>query len=216
MDVLNVGKMNKLDFLLDRYKVRNKKSPINLVFKRWDRFPKLIKELGYTVGAEIGVDRGRFAKNIVSKNPKLKLFGVDSWRPYRDYDGFPSVDQAKLSSFYLKTKEALKPYNVKLINAFSMDAVRKFPNESLDFVYIDANHRYEYSMEDIREWSKKVKKGGLVAGRSYYNGLSVDFGGVLTNYGVKRAVDEWVKKNNIKPLFVLTGDTMPSWFYVKV
>lgn len=207
--------MNTLDFLLDRYKVRHRKSPINLAYKRWDRFPKLIKELGLTAGAEIGVERGRFAKNIISRNSQLKLFGVDAWRLYQDYDGYPFINQEKLSSFYLKAQVALKPYNVKLVKAFSMDAVRKFVNESLDFVYIDANHRYEYAIEDIREWSKKVKKGGLVAGRGYYNGPYADFGGMQTYYGVKKAVDERVKKNNIRQLFVLSGEVLPTWFYVK-
>lgn len=208
--------MNTLKFLSDKYNFRNKKSPINLSYKRWDRFPKLIKELGFTVGAEIGVERGWFAKKICQVNPKLKLFGVDSWKLYRDYDGFPSFSQAKLDRYYVKAKEALKPYNVKLVKAFSVDAAKKFVNESLDFVYIDANHRYEYSIADIREWSKKVKKGGLVAGNHYHNGLSVDTGGMQTNYGVKRAVDEWVKKNNIKNLFTLAGDAIPTWIYVKV
>ncbi len=206
--------MNTLDFLLKKYNARGKRSPINLSYRRWDRVPKLIKELGFTTGAEIGVHKGKFTKNMIRYNPQLKLFGVDAWELYRDYDA-PLVNQEKLSSFYLQAKETLKPYRVKLVKAFSMDAVKKFVNESLDFVYIDANHRYEYAMEDIREWSKKVKKGGLVAGRNYYNGLYVDFGGMQTNYGVKRAVDEWVKKNNIKPLFVLSGEEMPTWFYVK-
>ena len=208
--------MNTLQFLSDKYNLRSKKSPINLSLKRWERFPKLINELGFTVGAEIGVDRGRFAKRICQVNPKLKLFGVDAWKLYRDYNGSRSLNQATLDRFYAKSKETLKPYNVKLIKAFSMDAVKKFANESLDFVYIDANHRYEYCMDDIKEWSKKVKKGGLVAGGDYCNGLYADLGSMETNYGVKRAVDEWIKKNNIKSLFTLTRGTMPTWVYVKV
>jgi hypothetical protein len=204
-----------LDFLLDRYNVRKQKSPISLPYRRWDRFPKLIKQLGFTVGAEIGVDRGRFAIDLCRFNPQLKLFGVDAWKLYRDYDGAPGVNQDMLSSFYKSTKEAIKPYNIKLVKAFSMDAVKKFVNKSLDFVYIDANNRYEYIMDDIKEWSKKVKPGGLVAGRNYYSGIARDFGYMQTNYGVKKAVDEWVRKNKIRQLFVLTGEPMPSWFYVK-
>ena len=208
--------MNTLKYLSDKYNFKNKKSPITLSYKRWFTFPKLINELGFTVGAEIGVDRGRFAGRILQVNPKLKLFGVDAWKLYRDYNGSSSFNQAKLDRFYVKAKETLKPYNVKLIKAFSMDAVKKFVNESLDFVYIDANHRYEYCMDDIKEWSKKVKKGGLVAGGDYCNGLYADLGGMQTNYGVKRAVDEWVGKNNIKHLFTLARGTMPTWIYVKV
>ncbi|MBF8249508.1 MAG: hypothetical protein HW400_109 [Candidatus Levybacteria bacterium] len=207
-------KMTTLNFLLNRYGVRGQKSPINLPYKRWSRFPELIKELGFTSGAEVGVERGRFAKNMVRYNPQLKLFAVDAWKTYRDYDGLPLVNQEVLSSYYLKAKQTLKPYNVQIIKDFSMDAVKKFANKSLDFVYIDANHRYEYCLEDIGEWSKKVKKGGLVAGHSYFNGIHSDLGGMQTNYGVRRAVDRWVKENNIKYLFVLAKDQVPSWMFV--
>lgn len=206
--------MNTLEFLLGKYNIRNKKSPIALHYSRWYEFPRLVRELGFTKGAEVGVERGKFARNIISRNPQLKLFAVDGWKLYKDYDGYPYVNQEKLDSYYQKAKETLKPYNVKLVKAFSMDAVKKFVNGSLDFVYLDANNRYEYSSEDIKEWSKKVKKGGLIAGNSYYNGLNGDFGGMQTYYGVKKAVDEWVKKNGIKHLFTLTKNGMPTWMFV--
>jgi hypothetical protein len=207
-------KQTTLKFLLSQYGVKGQKSPINLPYKRWERFPNIIADLGFTVGAEVGTERGMFAKNLVSYNPQLKLFVIDAWKTYRDYNGQPQVNQEKMDAYYQRAKETLKPFNVKFVKDFSMDAVKKFRNKSLDFVYIDANHRYEYVAEDIREWSKKVKKGGLIAGSSYYNGIYADVGGMQTNYGVKRAVDEWVKKNKIQYLFVLAKDSMPSWMFV--
>ena len=207
--------IDTLDFILDKYNIGDQKFPVNLPYKRWDRIPKLIRELGFAAGAEIGVKKGRFARNICRYNPQLSLYGVDVWEIYQDYDGLPLVNQEIMLSYYGKAQEILKPYKVKLIKAFSMDAVREFADESLDFVYIDANHKYEYCVEDIREWSRKVRKGGLVAGHDYYNGLRADFGGMQTNYGIKRAVDEWVEKNSIKYLFILAGDEMPTWMYVK-
>jgi hypothetical protein len=211
----NLGvKMTTLDFLLNRYAARGQKSPIKLFSKRWERFPKIIKELGFTTGAEIGIETGKFTKNIARHNPQLKLFAVDSWKTYRDYVGSSLANQDVLSAYYKNAKEILKPFNVKIVKDFSMGAVEKFKNKSLDFVYIDANRRYEYVAEDIKEWSKKVKKGGLIAGSSYYNGVSADFGGMQTNYGVKRAVDEFVKENKIKYLFVLARDPLPTWMFV--
>jgi predicted O-methyltransferase YrrM len=96
-----------------------------------------------------------------------------------------------------------------------MDVVKNFGDESLDFVYIDSNHKYEYCKEDVREWSKKVKRGGLVAGHDYINGVSEDIGGTQTDFGVKRAVDEWVEVNSIEPLFIFDKGKSPTWFYVK-
>jgi hypothetical protein len=206
--------MTTLDYLLAKYDVGRRKSPIGVFYTRWYEFPRLIRELGFTKGAEVGVGRGSFTRNIIGRNPQLKLFAVDAWKLYKDYDGYPYINQAKLDAYYQKAKGILKPYNVKFVKDFSKDAVRKFANGSLDFVYIDANNRYEYSAEDIKAWSKKVKKGGLIAGNNYCNGLTSDFGGMQTYYGVKKAVDEWVKKNQIRHLFTLAKDRSPSWMFV--
>ena len=82
-----------------------------------------------------------------------------------------------------------------------MDAVKDFKDESLDFVYIDANHGYESTKEDIREWSKKVKKGGIVSGHDYVK---------KNGYGVIEAVGELNED-----VTIWKGDHSPSWSYVK-
>ena len=98
---------------------------------------------------------------------------------------------------------------------YSMEAARRFADESLDFVYIDANHDYRHVREDITEWSKKVRKGGIISGHDYLNSLD----GV--DYGVKKAVDKWVKVNKIRYLFILNKQDKnikvisPSWMFVK-
>ena len=45
-----------------------------------------------------------------------------------------------------------------------------FPDESLDFVYLDALHSYRDCMNDLIAWFPKLKAGGLMAGDDYYNG----------------------------------------------
>ena len=66
----------------------------------------------------------------------------------------------------------------------SLEAVEKFEDHSLDFVFIDASHEYEDVKKDIAAWIKKVKPGGVIAGHDYYIN---DF-----DYfpGVKQAVNE--------------------------
>jgi len=200
--------MDNLDYILDKYKVRGQKSPINMRgYSRWGTLTRIFRALKFKVGAEIGVERGRFSKIICQVNPQLKLYVVDSWMAYPLYR--EHVTQEQLDAFYRETKERLKRYNCQLIRAWSMEAVRWFDDETLDFVFIDANHDYIYVKEDIKEWSKKVKKGGIVAGHDYVNGLHGQI------YGVKQAVNEWVAKNKIDPLFLLKKDGCPTWFYIK-
>lgn len=47
-----------------------------------------------------------------------------------------------------------------------MAAAPDFKPESLDFVYIDGDHKFKYVAEDISEWF--WKKGGMIAGHDYF------------------------------------------------
>ena len=175
-------------------------SPIKLPIDRERGLTVLFRELGYKTGAEIGVLRGLYSKWLCHKNKKLKLFLIDS---YIAYDGYSKHrKQSDIDSFEKHAHERLAEYNVEFVKKTSMDAVNDFLDNSLDFVYIDANHAFEYVIRDIIEWSKKVRPGGIVAGHDYTNYM----------YQVKAAVDGWVKAKKIKPLF-LTGNK--TWFYVK-
>jgi predicted O-methyltransferase YrrM len=42
-----------------------------------------------------------------------------------------------------------------------------FRDQSLDFVFIDADHRYDAVVADVRAWKSKVKPGGILAGHDY-------------------------------------------------
>jgi hypothetical protein len=114
-------------------------------------------------GAEIGVEQGEFSEVICKYS--TKLYAVDAWRPYSGYTDHTRKD--KLYGFYEATKERLAPYNCEIIKGFSMDAVSLFDDDTLDFVYIDANHNYKYVLEDIEQWTEVVKPGGIVSGHDY-------------------------------------------------
>ena len=174
---------------------------------RWSYFPKLFKDLGFTVGAEIGVELGAFSKTLIQDNPILKLYSVVVWDPYETWVWGKSRDRQ--NSYYERAKVNLAPYNCEIIKGASMDVVKQFEDESLDFVYIDAAHDYDHVKEDIREWSEKVRKGGIVAGHDYF--VFQRSG----NDGVVRAVDEWVKENNIDLIVLNDGKRAPSWLYEK-
>ena len=78
-------------------------------------------------------------------------------------------------------------------------------DESLDWVYIDANHRYEYVKENLEIWTPKVKKGGICAGHDYDNPKSQGKG-----WNVKKAVDEFV------PRYLLNIEGLVWWFQKSV
>lgn len=178
-----------------------------------------IRELDFKVGAEIGVDRGNFSKQILDLNPQLKLYGIDPWLKYDDYREY--IDQADLDSVYeqmqARLQNEIKTKDFVPIRKKSMDALTDFADESLDFVYIDANHEGNYPYEDIAGWAKKVKKGGIIAGHDYVRVK-------VLHFTIKDALDKYTEENEIKPWFVLGSyahkpreirDRTRSWMFVK-
>jgi predicted O-methyltransferase YrrM len=91
-----------------------------------------------------------------------------------------------------------------------MEAVKHFAPETLDFVYIDANHDYSHVLEDIEAWAKIVKPGGIVSGHDYGH-----YKYWFMTLGSRRAIDTYVKNHGIKMLFLPNRNYQTSWFFVK-
>ena len=49
----------------------------------------------------------------------------------------------------------------------SLAAATLFPNDSLDFVFIDADHAYDAVRADVTAWRPNVKVGGTLAGHDW-------------------------------------------------
>jgi len=169
----------------------------------------LWKELGFKVGCEVGVAKGKFSRLMLDRIPGLKLYCVDQWN---NYDG-----QRKKRDHNVNYKEAKKRLEGRatLIRKKSEDAHYDIPDGSLDFVYIDGNHQYDFVMLDILFWSRKVRLGGLVCGHDYFNNPK-------RGMAAKCAVDHYVQAHGICPLHLTDKravrhreDRHPSWFWVK-
>lgn len=172
---------------------------------------KYFNKLGFKKGAEIGVADGVYSEVLCQSIPGLKLFCIDSWEKYKDDRRMQRARQHAIN--YEFAKKRLGKYGVTIVRAFSMDAVKKFKNDELDFVYIDGNHAFDFVMQDIIEWSKKVRKGGIVAGHDYYH---------FRRSGVVEAVNTYTNVHGIE--FNLTekrnpknnkDDQEPSFWWVK-
>jgi predicted O-methyltransferase YrrM len=70
--------------------------------------------------------------------------------------------------------------NVTMIKEKTSIACDQISDGSVDFVYIDACHKYQAVKEDIELWMPKIKEGGKIGGHDYASGTS----------GVIRAVTE--------------------------
>jgi predicted O-methyltransferase YrrM len=57
------------------------------------------------------------------------------------------------------------------------------PDGFADAIYIDSDHHYEFTRDEIARWLPKIRKGGIIAGHDYIE--RPEFG-----FGVIRAVNE--------------------------
>lgn len=183
-----------------------------------DDLPQFFLEMGFKVGAEIGVYKGEFSEKFAKAG--LKLYAIDPWRIYKDYDN--PRGQSRLDFQYEHTKRVLSPYpQCEIIRKTSMEAADDFEDESLDFVYIDGNHEFRYIAEDLFEWTKKVKKGGIVAGHDYFfnkTGTGEQMwhvAYVLKAYIASFGVQNWYLLGREEAVPGEKRDKWRSWMFVK-
>lgn len=184
---------------------------------------KLFVELGYTTGVEVGIEKGKNAQTMFEIIPNLKLFGID---PYKQHPHASYVYHAKLRHWnddYLKNckNQCLKRMNGRnftLLQGFSENMANKLEDNSVDFVYIDADHSYDMVMLDIIKWQRKVRKGGIISGHDYL--YDSDRRGRRAK--VMKAIDDYADVHGIKFYTTdenhgkLKGDIYPSWFWLKL
>lgn len=180
-----------------------------IYYRRYTYFPRLFKRSGFKVGAEIGVAKGYFSKHLLRFVPGLLLFSIDAWKLFSGCR--LGETQQMMDKLYERAKQRLYPYNCAIIREWSNQAVKYFADGSLDFVYIDAAHDYDSVMEDLTLWSKKVRKGGIVAGDDFVDPHGKDYPKDI--YDVKQAVLDFCKQKKVSTLYTLVKDNDRSWYY---
>lgn len=140
--------------------------------KRWEIIAGLCLTNGYRHGAELGVSTGRFTAYLCSIMPGMRIIAVDLWVPQakRDVAGAETYDDRPIDAYYGEFTalcEESFPGRVKILRKDTVEAANDVPDDSLDFVFIDADHTYEGCLRDIQAWTPKVRKGGLISGHDF-------------------------------------------------
>ena len=126
--------------------------------------------------AEIGVWRGEFSEKINFFCKPKELILVDPWIFDNSVRGCaPQVKgREPLNQNYFNDAktETIKKFsnskNVSIIELFSLEASKKFPDNYFDYIYIDGEHTYEAVTKDLECWFPKLKNKGLLFGDDYY------------------------------------------------
>ena len=187
---------------------------MNLIQSRQE-FVTLINEMGLKTGVEVGVAKGEFSEFLL-KNTKLeKLYSVDAWsgdlksmKAYRRPTDVNNVD-----AYYQEAKNRLNPFGDRsvMIKDISENAVKKFENESLDFIYLDASHLFCGFAIDLINWWPKAKWNGIFAGHDFLR---------KSKYQVSYALNGFCMEH--KQFYYLTTKDIgrgsipnPSWWLIK-
>jgi len=156
------------------------------------------------VGVEVGVFKGEHALKILNYLYISKLSLVDPWDDHIDYrTGELSFNKEEGDKMYLQVSKTFSKFkNVEVIRMTSLEASKKFENESLDFVYLDGDHSYEQVKIDLNSWYPKLKEYGVMCGDDY---------GHISGYGVIKAVNEF---SFDKKAVVIFGEDR-QFFFIK-
>lgn len=74
----------------------------------------------------------------------------------------------------------------KIIPSDSAEAASQYDDKSVDFLFIDASHEYDYVKKDIAAWLPKMKSGAIMAGHDFEH-----IGSPGVCLAVMEAFDEW-------------------------
>lgn len=154
------------------------------------------------VMAELGVFDGSFAKDILEICQPQKLYLIDLWAGTimsGNQDGNNVVHRNGGELFREVVKIAKDQYdklNYSQVEVFRAETekIKHFDYNSIDAVYIDADHSYSGCLKDLINSFNTVKNGGYIMGHDY----ETNFSKTQTDwkFGVKQAVDEFCKEYN--------------------
>ena len=147
---------------------------------------------------EIGVDKGDFSKVILENDNPQNLILVDPWIEMLDVNNKEETHQAK----YQTVKDYFADDDrVEIIKKSSKEAADQIDDNSMDWIYIDGDHKYQGCLEDLRIYKDKVKDDGYICGHDWTTKTKKGF-------GVNQAVEEFLSETG----FLMCGLTSETNF----
>lgn len=135
---------------------------------------------------EVGSWLGKSSSFLVdNKKSTQKVICVDTWKGSAN-ELTTTHRLATQTDIFEIFKLNMGDRDYSALRLPSVEAAKSFKDESLDVVFIDAEHTYEAVRDDINAWYPKVKLGGYIAGHDY-----------TPKCGVPKAVNEKFRRDQI-------------------
>ena len=170
------------------------------------------------VCCEVGVFASDFSRQIAEFCDPVRLLLVDAFSgsllfSADEHGGNPRTltrDELLANSAALANDRA----GVEVHIGFSGHVLSSFADESLDFIYIDADHSYNAVKGDLAHAWRLVRPGGFIAGHDYSLSDKCVNADYYQYFGVKSAVDEFLAAHG-RSLYGLALDGYTSFMFQK-
>lgn len=146
--------------------------------------------------AEVGCWKGHstayLMQVLAQRNVPFVLMAVDLWHPdyFVGHSQLPpelraGLGEDALFAMFMANTAFVTTWDTKkgdllVVREDSALAARHVEDQSVDMVFIDADHTYDAVVRDINAWLPKVRPGGILAGHDYW----------VRDPGVVKAVNE--------------------------
>ncbi len=197
-----------------------------LVFSNRHELVELVASYPINHMVELGVYEGEFSEHCY-KSLDLKRYSlIDFW----DYDEYSFVladspqmlglravynqyfhndPKQALGAAYEKTRSRFaEKNNVEILKMDIAKAADRFAAGSLDFIYLDGNHTYEFVLRDLYTWFPKLRPGGLFACNDFFESSAA----ALQNIGVIPAFLTFSKRYKTYPIALTSSDWSDFYF----
>lgn len=114
------------------------------------------------IGSYMGESTAMFASSMIFS----EIHCIDPFTGEEEFNDSHSYDWKKVyEEFKLNTRFY---NNIKLHIDFSYNIHSKFEDGFFDFIYIDANHKYDKVKKDIKLYLPKLASKGIIGGHDYH------------------------------------------------
>jgi predicted O-methyltransferase YrrM len=122
---------------------------------------------------EVGCWKGRsaafMAVEIHNSGKSIRFDCVDTWNgsaTEQSHQADSAVKSGTLYEKFISNTDCVK-HIITPKRGDSVEMASTYEDDSLDFVFLDGDHRYECVKADIQAWLPKMKVGGILAGHDY-------------------------------------------------
>ena len=155
--------------------------------------------------AELGVMAGDYSSKIFQYTEPAHHIMIDAWEHRPHVDPVTSSHQMFHDLYYERVQKRftlqLRHGVGTIIRARTADALKMIPDNSLDWAYVDGDHKRHAALGDLQGAKRIVKPDGFIAGHDY----------CYSHGEVVYAVADFLAENEDLRIVLLTTDLHPSF-----